>query len=126
MELEVSLPCSQQPKTGSYPIQIIQSENSQPVSLTCILILSSYLHIGLPSVCSLKVFRPNCCMNLFHICVLHARPSHFNPSPHTKQEVKTLYEGVFKSFRTDPWSESCRWYSSLPLGTVVSLFCESV
>jgi hypothetical protein len=24
------------------------------------------------------------------------------------------------------WSEKCKWYSSLPLGSVVSLFCESV
>jgi len=24
------------------------------------------------------------------------------------------------------WSENCKWYSSLSLGTVVSLFCESV
>jgi hypothetical protein len=24
------------------------------------------------------------------------------------------------------WSENCKWYSSLPLGGVVSLFCESV
>jgi hypothetical protein len=24
------------------------------------------------------------------------------------------------------WSKNCKWYSSLPLGTVVSLLCESV
>jgi hypothetical protein len=24
------------------------------------------------------------------------------------------------------WSENCKWYSSLILGAVVSLFCESV
>jgi hypothetical protein len=24
------------------------------------------------------------------------------------------------------WSENCKWYSSLPLGAVVWLFCESV
>jgi len=24
------------------------------------------------------------------------------------------------------WSENCKWYGSLPLGAVVSLFCESV
>jgi hypothetical protein len=24
------------------------------------------------------------------------------------------------------WSDNCKWYSSLPLGAVVSLFCESV
>jgi hypothetical protein len=24
------------------------------------------------------------------------------------------------------WSENCKWYSSVPLGAVVSLFCESV
>jgi len=24
------------------------------------------------------------------------------------------------------WGENCKWYSSLPLRAVVSLFCESV
>jgi hypothetical protein len=24
------------------------------------------------------------------------------------------------------WSVNCKWYSSLPLGAIVSLFCESV
>jgi hypothetical protein len=24
------------------------------------------------------------------------------------------------------WSENCKWYSSLPLGAVVTLFCQSV
>jgi hypothetical protein len=24
------------------------------------------------------------------------------------------------------WSENCKWYCSLPVGAVVSLFCESV
>jgi hypothetical protein len=24
------------------------------------------------------------------------------------------------------WSENCKWYRSLPLGAVVSLFCESI
>jgi hypothetical protein len=36
------------------------------------------------------------------------------------------YEGVTKSFRTCRWRENCKWYSSLPLGAVVWLFCESV
>jgi hypothetical protein len=31
-----------------------------------------------------------------------------------------------KVSRLAAWSENCKWYSSLPLGTVVSLFCESV
>jgi hypothetical protein len=24
------------------------------------------------------------------------------------------------------WSENCKWYSSLPLGAAVSIFCESL
>jgi hypothetical protein len=32
-----------------------------------------------------------------------------------------VYEGVYKSFRTGR-----KWYSSLPLGSVISLFCDSV
>jgi len=35
--------------------------------------------------------------------------------------------GVYPNFRNGRlWSENCRWYSSLPLRAVVSLFCESV
>jgi hypothetical protein len=37
-----------------------------------------------------------------------------------------IYEVVSISFRTVAWSENCKWYSSLPLGAVVSLFYESV
>jgi hypothetical protein len=29
-----------------------------------------------------------------------------------------------KIFGLAAWSENCKWYSSLPLGAVVSLFCE--
>jgi hypothetical protein len=36
------------------------------------------------------------------------------------------YTSISKSFRTAAWSENCEWYSSLPLGAVVSLLCESV
>jgi hypothetical protein len=39
---------------------------------------------------------------------------------------KCQYEGVSKVFRLATWSENCKWYSSLPLGAVVSLFYESV
>jgi len=28
--------------------------------------------------------------------------------------------------RLATWSDTCKWYRSLPLGTVVSLFCQSV
>jgi hypothetical protein len=28
--------------------------------------------------------------------------------------------------RLATWSENCKWYNSLPLGAVASLFCESV
>jgi hypothetical protein len=31
-----------------------------------------------------------------------------------------------KVFGLDAWSENCKWYSSLPLSAVVSLFYESV
>jgi hypothetical protein len=36
------------------------------------------------------------------------------------------FEGVSKSFRTGHLERDCKWYSSLPLGAVVSLLCESV
>jgi hypothetical protein len=31
-----------------------------------------------------------------------------------------------KVSRLAAWSKNCKWYSTLPLGAVVSLFCESV
>jgi len=31
------------------------------------------------------------------------------------------YEGVSKSFGLAAWSENCKWYSTLPLGAVVSI-----
>jgi hypothetical protein len=33
-----------------------------------------------------------------------------------------MYEGVSKISGLAEWSEFCKWYSSLPLGAVVSLF----
>jgi hypothetical protein len=48
-------------------------------------------------------------------------------------EVYTDEEDFLKHVRVYPkvsglaaWNENCKWYSSLPLGAVVSLFCESV
>jgi hypothetical protein len=39
----------------------------------------------------------------------------------------TFYTRVYpKVSGLAAWSENCKWYSSLPLGAVVSLFCESV
>jgi hypothetical protein len=40
-------------------------------------------------------------------------------------QLKHIYEGDPKVFGLATWSENCKWYSSLPLGAVVSLFCES-
>jgi hypothetical protein len=50
MEPEGSLPCSQEPSTGPYPwARSIQSIPPHPVPLKFNLILSSHLHLGLPS-----------------------------------------------------------------------------
>jgi hypothetical protein len=48
MESESSLPCSQEPSTGLYPVPD-QSIPPYPVSLRTILMLSSHLHLGLPN-----------------------------------------------------------------------------
>jgi hypothetical protein len=40
--------------------------------------------------------------------------------------IVNFYEGVSKFSGLAAWNENCKWYSSLPLGAVVSLFCESV
>jgi hypothetical protein len=39
------------------------------------------------------------------------------------EDNKRMYPKVS---RPAAWSENCKWYSSLPLGAVVLLFCESV
>jgi hypothetical protein len=50
MELEGSLPCSQQPSTGPYPKpDRSKSKPSHPIPLRTILILSTHLRLGLPS-----------------------------------------------------------------------------
>jgi hypothetical protein len=42
-------------------------------------------------------------------------------------ELYNLYTRVYpKVSGLAAWSENCKWYSSLPLGAVVSIFCESV
>jgi hypothetical protein len=38
--------------------------------------------------------------------------------PYTRVHPKVSGQGA--------WSQNCKWYSSLPLGAVVLLFCESV
>jgi hypothetical protein len=52
----------------------------------------------------------------------------------TNKEVPPyVIPSIFPDMRVYPkvsglaaWSENCKWYSFLPLGAVVSLFCESV
>jgi hypothetical protein len=40
--------------------------------------------------------------------------------------IMKYIRGCIKVSWLAAWSENCKWYSSLPLGAVVSLFCESV
>jgi hypothetical protein len=50
-------------------------------------------------------------------------------SPVSDAEVKNAcsYTRVYpKVSGLAAWSENCKWYSFLPLGAIVSLFCESV
>jgi hypothetical protein len=39
--------------------------------------------------------------------------------------IYKAYEGYPKVPGLAAWSENCKWYISVPLGAVVSLFCES-
>jgi hypothetical protein len=58
----------------------------------------------------------------------------YTSTPPIRLHVVVLeVQGQLYLYNLDPkvsglaaWSENCKWYSSLPLGTVVSLFCESV
>jgi len=49
-------------------------------------------------------------------------------SPPSSTEVKIAWSRrVYpKVYGLSSWSENCKWYSSLPLGAVVSLFYEPV
>jgi len=51
MEAEGSLPCSQQPASGSYPEpgDLTPHTHTNSLSLRSTLILSSHLHLGLPT-----------------------------------------------------------------------------
>jgi hypothetical protein len=42
-------------------------------------------------------------------------------------EMREKYTGVYPEVSgLATWSENCKWYSSLLLGAVVLLFCESI
>jgi hypothetical protein len=47
----------------------------------------------------------------------------FKFGAHLLNQYTRVYPKVSK---LAAWSENCKWYSSLPLGAVVFLFCESV
>jgi hypothetical protein len=57
-EPEVSSPCSQEPATGPCPEPIESIPHAQPIFLRSILIPSSHLRLGLPSVSFLQTFAP--------------------------------------------------------------------
>jgi len=44
-----------------------------------------------------------------------------------EKKLTSYTQGCIRKFaRLANWSENCKWYSSLPLGAVVLLLCESV
>jgi len=66
-----------------------------------------------------------------HYCLsLGTEKAHFLLAAALRELQKLLYTGIMrvqpKVSRLATWSENCKWYSSLPLGAVVLLFCESV
>jgi len=82
MEAEGSLPCSQESANCSYP----EPDESSPhlPTVRSVVILSSYLRIGPPSVSSLQVFRPKLSIHFSCLpCVLLVPTSRTVPSPYT-------------------------------------------
>jgi hypothetical protein len=56
------------------------------------------------------------------------RPKNVCTAEHQERQNKTviLTRVYLKASGLAAWSENCKWYSSLQLGAVVSLFCELV
>jgi hypothetical protein len=50
----------------------------------------------------------------------HLHPTHRYHCPSRSTRMYPKVSGLVA------WSENCKWYRSLPLGAVISLFCESV
>jgi hypothetical protein len=46
--------------------------------------------------------------------------------PKLTSHIKLHVRAYPKVSRLAAWSKNCKWYSSLPLGAVVLLFCDSV
>jgi hypothetical protein len=65
-----------------------------------------------------------------HTWALQSEPTFERlPSPPTSLFFLLLFlytRAYPKLSRLAAWAENCKWHSSLPLGAVVSLFCESV
>jgi hypothetical protein len=106
MEPEGSLPCSQEPSTGPYP-EPDQSNPYHPISLISILILSTYLRLGLPSGPFPSGFPINILYTfIFSPFVLHALPisSFLTWSFWLYLEKSTSYEAHHLTFTS---SKSC-------------------
>jgi len=56
-------------------------------------------------------------------CTLYTEEQIFQQKPKSTATLMGVYPKV-SGLAT--WSKNCKWYSSLPLGAVVSLFSESV
>jgi hypothetical protein len=86
-----------------------------------------YFHVA----SEIRYCSPHNVMNLGYLIAVFYPPMNF-----LAKSLRGLGRGRFGSgyfTRVYPkvsglaaWSENCKWYSSLPLGALVSLFCESV
>jgi hypothetical protein len=75
MELELSLPCAQEPSTGPYP-EPDQSNPSHSISVRSILIFSTYLYLGLSSGLSPFGFPTNILYPFFFSPIRCSCPAH--------------------------------------------------
>jgi hypothetical protein len=97
--------------------------------------MTDIFHVFLMEVFMLYFTRINMHTNCHILILLRDKETQLSHNREYNDSIGMLLDKVEERFtRVSPkkvsglaaCSENCKWYSSLPLGAVLSLFCESV